>query len=214
MSTWKLPLLLLGLSLLAVSATGRPCNTIFFFTSTSYYPIPASTHPSNSNRNPNFSLQYTPLNSPRFLTFFFTTSNPFNGDSKARFNKFLGDRNAVFVDRIGGEEEENQLVEREEEDVSKPMEFYSAVKSSIRDRSKDIMRVMGAMLFGAGCGALTAAMMYLIRSLFWPTAFDFEEDSDDDDFDDDVSPKKLGGYVILPTKVVDDDLKKPAKEVV
>lgn len=89
-----------------------------------------------------------------------------------------------------------------------PVEFYSSIKSSIRDRTKDIMGVMGAMLFGAGCGALTAAMMYLIWSLFWPATFVFE-DSDDDH----ASPKKIG-YVVLPTKVVDDDLKKPAKEVV
>lgn len=89
-----------------------------------------------------------------------------------------------------------------------PVEFYSSVKSSIRDRTKDIMGVMGAMLFGAGCGALTAAMMYLIWSLFWPTTLDFEDSSDDH-----ASPKKMG-YVALPTKVVDDDLKKPAKDVV
>lgn len=114
--------------------------------------------------------------------------------------------------------EEDQLVEREEEDVSKrlssvfPVEFHSSVKSSIRDRTKDIMRVMGAMLFGAGCGALTAGMMYLIWSLFWPTTFDFEDS--DDDYDYDASPNKMG-YLVLPTKVVDDDdLKKPAKEVV
>ncbi|KAJ8544736.1 hypothetical protein K7X08_017319 [Anisodus acutangulus] len=197
MATWKLPLLLLCLSFLAVSATARPCHTLFFFTSTStssYYPLPTS-HPSNPN--PNYPS--------RFLTFFFTTP-PLRGDdddTKFRFNKpsiFLG-RNAIFFDRIGEEEEE--------EDVSKrsmfPVEFHSSVKRSISDRTNDIMRVMGAMLFGAGCGALTAAIMYLIWSLFWPTAFDFE--------DSDVTPKKMG-YVVLPAKVVDDDLKKPAKEVV
>ncbi|KAG5620739.1 hypothetical protein H5410_005957 [Solanum commersonii] len=209
MATWKFPLLLLGLSLLTVSATARPCKTLFFFTSASYYPIPAA---HSSNPNPNFNLQY-PSFSPRFLTFFFTIA-PFPDDeSKLQYNKpsisLL--RNSIFSG------EEDQLVEREEEeedDVSKrsssmiPVEFYSSVKSSIRDRTKDIMGVMGAMLFGAGCGALTAAMMYLIWSLFWPTTLDFEDSSDDH-----ASPKKMG-YVALPTKVVDDDLKKPAKDVV
>ncbi|XP_060187189.1 uncharacterized protein LOC132616654 [Lycium barbarum] len=91
---------------------------------------------------------------------------------------------------------------------------------SIRDRTKDIMRVVGSLLFGVCCGALTAATMYLIWSLFWPNSrFDFE-DSDGDDFEDydDVSAKKMG-YVAIPSnKVIDDgDLKKPAaptKEVV
>ncbi|MQL67683.1 hypothetical protein F6Q10_35325, partial [Streptomyces vinaceus] len=81
--------------------------------------------------------------------------------------------------------------------------------NSIRDRTKDIMRVVGALLFGVGCGALTAATMYLIWSLFWPNRFEFE-DSDNDDFDSDndgfdaTAAKKLG-YVAIPSKVVDDD---------
>lgn len=90
-----------------------------------------------------------------------------------------------------------------------PVELYSSVRSSIRDRTKDIMGFMGAMLLGAGCGALTAAIMYLIWYLFWPTTYDYEYSDDDDD----ASPKKMG-YVVIPTKVVDDDLKKPAKEIV
>ena len=101
-----------------------------------------------------------------------------------------------------------------------PVELYSSVTSSIRDRTKDIMRVVGALLFGVGCGALTAASMYLIWSLFWPNRFEFEDS--DDEFEDgnddyDVTSAKKMGYVAIPTKVVDDDLKKPAaptKEVV
>lgn len=81
-----------------------------------------------------------------------------------------------------------------------PMELYSSLINSIRDRSKDIMRVVGALLFGIGCGALTAVIMYLIWSLFWRNHFD------DDEFDV-VTATKLG-YVAIPNKVVDDDLKK------
>ncbi|KAG2722800.1 hypothetical protein I3760_02G142900 [Carya illinoinensis] len=33
--------------------------------------------------------------------------------------------------------------------------------SSLRDRTKDILSVVVALLFGVGCGALTAATMYL-----------------------------------------------------
>ncbi|KAG9154699.1 hypothetical protein Leryth_019039 [Lithospermum erythrorhizon] len=75
-------------------------------------------------------------------------------------------------------------------------EGYGRVKSSMKDRSKDIMSVVGALLFGMGCGALTAATMYLVWSLFAPNRFEFEE-SDDEEFDgedDDelYNPKKMG----------------------
>lgn len=81
------------------------------------------------------------------------------------------------------------------------------------------MRVVGALLFGVGCGALTAATMYLIWSLFWPNSFDFDDSDDDFDAEDDGFDVKKMGYVAIPSKVVDDDLKKhvapaPAKEVV
>lgn len=80
----------------------------------------------------------------------------------------------------------------------------------------DILSVVGALLFGVGCGALTAAVMYTVWALFNPRArVDFDEDSSSSDDDDD----EKFGYVAIPTqgKVIDDDLKKPAppaKEVV
>ncbi|GFP82504.1 extra-large guanine nucleotide-binding protein 1 [Phtheirospermum japonicum] len=37
------------------------------------------------------------------------------------------------------------------------LKFYSSMSSSIRERTKDIMSVVGALLFGVACGALTAA---------------------------------------------------------
>lgn len=63
----------------------------------------------------------------------------------------------------------------------------------------DIMSVVGALLFGVGCGALTASTMYLIWSLFSPNRFEFadsDDEYDEEDFDD-VSPKKMG-YVAVP----------------
>ncbi|KAG6724239.1 hypothetical protein I3842_03G249700 [Carya illinoinensis] len=74
--------------------------------------------------------------------------------------------------------------------------------SSLWDRTKDILSVVVALLFGVGCGALTAATMYLAWSLFSNRFYDFRygspySDDDEDDHDDDVNTKKLG-YVKIP----------------
>lgn len=82
--------------------------------------------------------------------------------------------------------------------------------------------MLGALLFGVGCGALTAAAMYFVWALFSPRGVDFDDassSSSDDDVNDDVTVAKKLGYVAIPTKpkLVDADLKKPAppaKEVV
>ncbi|KAF2314776.1 hypothetical protein GH714_033523 [Hevea brasiliensis] len=66
--------------------------------------------------------------------------------------------------------------------------------SSLRDRTKDILSVVVALLFGVGCGALTAATMYLVWSLF-STRYDYryeEFDGEDGDEEDDLSAKKMG----------------------
>ncbi|KAI3519065.1 hypothetical protein L1887_08059 [Cichorium endivia] len=62
--------------------------------------------------------------------------------------------------------------------------YASSVKTSIRDRTMDIMSIVGALLFGVGCGALTAATMYLIWSLFSARWFDFGGDSDEEYHDE------------------------------
>ncbi|GFP98165.1 hypothetical protein PHJA_001960500 [Phtheirospermum japonicum] len=105
-----------------------------------------------------------------------------------------------------------------------PLKFYSSVSSLIRERTKDIMSVVGALLFSVGCGALTAAVMYFVWTLYSPSRFDFGDVSsssdDDDDYDNEVAAtKRKLGYLAIPTKpaAVDDDLNKPAppaKEVV
>ncbi|CAI9272154.1 unnamed protein product [Lactuca saligna] len=59
--------------------------------------------------------------------------------------------------------------------------YASSVKTSIRDRTMDIMSIVGALLFGVGCGALTAATMYLIWSIFFSRWFDFCGDSDEEE---------------------------------
>ncbi|GFP94180.1 hypothetical protein PHJA_001562500 [Phtheirospermum japonicum] len=68
------------------------------------------------------------------------------------------------------------------------LKFYSSMSSSIRERTKDIMSVVGVLLFGVACGALTAAGMYFLWALYSPSRFDFGDvssSSDDDDDDDD-----------------------------
>lgn len=55
----------------------------------------------------------------------------------------------------------------------------SSIQASIRERTMDIMSIVGAVLFGVSCGALTAATMYLFWSLFIPRRFEFGSDSED-----------------------------------
>ncbi|CAJ1960703.1 unnamed protein product [Sphenostylis stenocarpa] len=68
--------------------------------------------------------------------------------------------------------------------------------SSLRDRTKDILSVALALLFGVGCGALTAATMYLVWSVFSTRhrAAAYDDFSSDEEIE---SPKKLG-YVKIP----------------
>ncbi|AAF23840.1 hypothetical protein AtNW77_Chr1g0066071 [Arabidopsis thaliana] len=72
--------------------------------------------------------------------------------------------------------------------------------NSFRDRTRDILSVVVALLFGVGCGALTAATMYLVWALVVNRqSYDFEEEEDDyeNDESDAASLKKLG-YVKIP----------------
>ncbi|KAF8114921.1 hypothetical protein N665_0031s0011 [Sinapis alba] len=69
---------------------------------------------------------------------------------------------------------------------------------NIKDRTRDILSVVVALLFGAGCGALTAATMYLVWALVVNRhGYDFEEDDYENEESDAASLKKLG-YVKIP----------------
>lgn len=75
--------------------------------------------------------------------------------------------------------------------------------ASLRERTKDILSVVVALLFGVGCGALTAVTMYLVWSLF-SNRHDYRSSSygeiNEDDEDDDIfNPKKMG-YEKIPAK--------------
>lgn len=71
------------------------------------------------------------------------------------------------------------------------------------------MSVVGALLFGVGCGALMAATMYLVWSLFSPDRYNFGGDSDDDESEDEDKAKKMG-YVAVDTE---NFASNPAKQV-
>jgi hypothetical protein len=77
----------------------------------------------------------------------------------------------------------------------------AAAASSVQERAKDILVVVSGLLFGFGCGALTAATMYLVWSLIASTCasgYDdvYSDDDDEDQLSDSESPKKAG-YVII-----------------
>ncbi|PAN52010.1 hypothetical protein PAHAL_9G636200 [Panicum hallii] len=75
----------------------------------------------------------------------------------------------------------------------------SEVASSVQERAKDILVVVSGLLFGFGCGALTAATMYLVWSLIASTCasgYDDVYSDDEDQLSDSESPKKAG-YVII-----------------
>ncbi|KAK1439271.1 hypothetical protein QVD17_05087 [Tagetes erecta] len=176
-TTTTILLLTVIIGVLAISATARPCKTIFFITSsssTSFYPT--DNHPLP---NPNFQ-------NPRF-TFFITEIHQFH-----RTRSFS---RPIFNDRA---------IESSSDDVVSSKPYYPPSSSSIRDRTMDILSIVGALLFGVGCGALTAGTMYLIWSLF-SNRHDFASDSDEDEYDDsedDVTFNK-NGYVAVPTATKD-----------
>ncbi|KAE8708495.1 NC domain-containing protein-related [Hibiscus syriacus] len=69
----------------------------------------------------------------------------------------------------------------------------SHVFSSLRDRSRDILSVVAALLLGVGCGALTAATIYLIWMIFMAR----REYHEDYEFNEEISPKEMG-FVNIP----------------
>ncbi|WOL06002.1 hypothetical protein Cni_G14734 [Canna indica] len=68
--------------------------------------------------------------------------------------------------------------------------------SSLKDRAKDILVVVVGLLFGVGCGALTAATMYLVWSI---VSNHYEvSGSDGEEGDYPVESPKKAGYIKIP----------------
>ncbi|KAK7837704.1 uncharacterized protein LOC112006644 [Quercus suber] len=185
---------LLILSVATISATARPCKTLFISSySFSFKPV--------NQQNPSSS-------SSGFVTVF-TEISHFNPKPQMKEQPFPT-TTEIFLFRDPIHRNDMPLGYRKPQ---QPLASYDF--SSLRDRTKDILSVVVALLFGVGCGALTAATMYLAWSLFshrfsssdysaFPSSF---SDDDNDNDDDDVNPKKFG-YIKIPAAT--DSLPAPA----
>ncbi|KAF2606638.1 hypothetical protein F2Q68_00045907, partial [Brassica cretica] len=103
-----------------------------------------------------------------------------------------------FVNRRHGilPSEKPQIQENRSSQPSFPF-----VSENVKDRTRDILSVVMALLFGVGCGALTAATMYLVWALVVNRhGYSFEEDDYENEESDAASLKKLG-YVKIPEPV-------------
>ncbi|KAI6691361.1 hypothetical protein NL676_028189 [Syzygium grande] len=184
----SLPLLLSAIVLqwgfLPLSVDARPCKTLLIAYSFSFTGNPASLR---HHQHPHMSHRDHP-----FPAVDFATARP------------LLLRSRLLL--VGGAHHDlrrlrSPLPQRRQRSV--PRGIFDL--SSLRDRTVDILSVVVALLFGVGCGALTAATMYLVWSLFAShRGDDFQEESDDDEV---VSPKKMG-YVKIPAA---DAFPAPAK---
>ncbi|KAL3620353.1 hypothetical protein CASFOL_035265 [Castilleja foliolosa] len=196
---------LLLVFLLAATASARPCKNLFYFTTTTtttYYPF------NSFHRNPNSNSLFFDQN-PRYLSLVLTTT-------ASRFPILRPSLDSVSEKSSDEDSRSSHWMMTTPSNF--PLKFYTAVSSSIRDWSREIMTVvaaLAAMLLGAGCGALTAAAVYFVYALITHrrrSSVDFD-DVDSSDEDDDFTISKKFSYLPIPA----DDLKKPAppaKEVV
>lgn len=200
----SLPLLLSAIVLqwgfLPLSVDARPCKTLLIAYSFSFTGNPASLR---HHHHPHISHRDHPFPAVDFARPGLSSSDPASSSSAELITIFdASDRQFdprpafLFFDRRVFPSREldlprPQLPQRRQRSV--PRGIFDL--SSLRDRTVDILSVVVALLFGVGCGALTAATMYLVWSLFAShRGDDFQEESDDDEV---ASPKKMG-YVKIP----------------
>uniref|UniRef100_A0A6N2M1L3 Uncharacterized protein n=1 Tax=Salix viminalis TaxID=40686 RepID=A0A6N2M1L3_SALVM len=133
------------LSFLSLSCSARPCKTLFI-SSYSLSIKPLDPHPNPSNPSSGF-LIVTEIEETSTSTL---QSNFFNRRfiPKANYEK----PHEIYDKK--GFQETAQV-------GSVWHGFGSYDLSSLRDRTKDILSVVVALLFGVGCGALTAATIKL-----------------------------------------------------
>ncbi|KAJ4844690.1 hypothetical protein Tsubulata_020665 [Turnera subulata] len=194
----KLILFLALTALLSLSATARPCKTLL---------ISSYSFSIDPRHNPNH------LPSSGFLTVV--------AEIRPRYPSFVrlrpsdpqfAARRAELLPLPFGFQRLPEVVEEEQRPaLPLGLPFYDT--TSLRDRAKDILSVVFALLFGVGCGALTAAAMYLLWSLVSTGneyRYGFEGEADEEDADDVYSPKKMG-YVKIPAA---DPVPEPVKNAV
>ncbi|KAK1369904.1 Major viral transcription factor [Heracleum sosnowskyi] len=160
----------------SISVTARPCKTILFITSTSSSSF-------TTNQNPDLLFP-----NPRFITFSYTRQ-PFHKITFSGADKSLSRPSTLTP----------------EKSTRNPVNYDSSVSNSIRDRTLDILSIVSALLFGVGCGALTAATMYLMWYICSARGFDLEADESEDEVS--AAKRKLG-YVAVPV-----DVPAPVKQV-
>ncbi|OVA07549.1 hypothetical protein BVC80_665g4 [Macleaya cordata] len=185
--------LLLGI--LAIGANARPgihfhpCKTLFI----SSFTISSIKPRFDTPLNPNYVIPDDQNPSNFFAVF--TEINGFDSNQQP-FEIFL-DRRPDFESLSRSEFQ----FPRHIRNPNPKIPYGSFGVSSLRERTKDILSVVMALLFGAGCGALTAATMYLAWSLI-TNRYEFrgseDDDSEFDEDDDDVSLNKMG-YVKIPS---------------
>ncbi|CAI0548336.1 unnamed protein product [Linum tenue] len=186
---------LIGLLSTSVSA-GRPCKTLYISSYTvSVRPLHSFRYP-----NPNFGRR-----SAGFVAIVTEIGHQSSSESSSTV---ISDR-AVFPglefgNHVAGGSRFVPRDERQQEEHQGyagllPFGLSSHEMSSLRDRTKDILSVVVALLFGVGCGALTAATMYLVWSLFAVRSAAYYDElyDDDEEEEEDASPKKMG-YVKIP----------------
>ncbi|KAM3760463.1 hypothetical protein ACB098_01G195400 [Castanea mollissima] len=191
---------LLILSVATISATARPCKTLFISSySFSFKPV--------NQQNPS-----SPSSSSGFVTVF-TEISHFNPKPQLQEQGFPT-TTEIFLFRDPIHRNNMPLGYRKPQ---QPLAAYDF--SSLRDRTKDILSVVVALLFGVGCGALTAATMYLAWSLFshrfsssdysaFPSSFSDDDDDNNNNNDDDDANLKKFGYIKIPAAT--DSLPAPA----
>ncbi|KAJ6368020.1 hypothetical protein OIU77_021567 [Salix suchowensis] len=174
------------LSFLSLSCSARPCKTLFI-SSYSLSIKPLDPHPNPSNPSSGF-LIVTEIEETSTSTLH---SNFFNRRFIPVIPKANYEKPHEIYDKKGFQETAQV--------GSVWHGFGSYDLSSLRDRTKDILSVVVALLFGVGCGALTAATMYLVWSFFSPSHPRFS-DYFDGDFsgDDEEEDVKKTGYVKIP----------------
>jgi hypothetical protein len=94
--------------------------------------------------------------------------------------------------------------------LDRPIPSHRAVTplaSSLQDRARDILAVAAGLLFGVGCGALTAATLYLLFAVGTNRhviigGSHYDDVEEEDEYDEIPSPKK-GSYVAVPVAETD-----------
>ncbi|KAM7267348.1 hypothetical protein ACFE04_009514 [Oxalis oulophora] len=178
------------IGILSITTTARPCRAFLIST----YSL-SIINPQNPNPNPNNFIIFK----PHSLTFI-TQSN----------HLFLDRRLRIFANQLKEEEEFQHNQEAAIHHQHQQKQQFGLLSSqdyaSLIDRTKDILSVVVALLFGVGCGALAASTIYLVWTLLthrYNYLYNVDDDEDDDDefyseseeFDE--SPKKMG-YATIP----------------